>query len=255
MKKIVIFIILFIAIERFTYLHTGGFTPYKLLCSEERLIYPDNQEDVENEKILNQSFYYLDKGVQFFAFISEDNQYVLKFIKHHRSSPSSWFHSDKSFLRLQKIINSCDIAYHYLKNETGLISLHLKPNPLKPRPFLLVDNLGIGHTINLNATSYILQKRAEDVTDRALTIQDVNGLVTVITKRHLQGICNEDPRLRNFGFDGDRAIEIDLGSFIQQEKESSLQEALQRETQELKVWLDKYDSNLSHYLSEKIQEA
>lgn len=255
MKKIIIFILFFVAIERFTYLQTGGFTPYKLISSEQRLVYPDNQEDLNAKEILNQPFYYLGKGVQFFAFISKDNQYVLKFIKHQRSSPRFWFDSHKGLLRLQKIVDSCQIAYYALKEETGLISLHLRPDPVQPHLFCLIDNLGIAHTINLNETSYVLQKRAEEITNRALTREDIHALVSLMKRRYHQGIYNEDPRLRNFGFNGESPMEIDLGSFIKHEKEEPLIEALQRETQELKLWLNKYDATLAHYLSEKIQEA
>src|SRR5436190_23936608 len=111
MKKVIIFIIAFILIERFTYFQTGGFSPYKIICNEKIAIHSDNSMDQQTEHILNQPFYYLGKGVQFFAFISKDQKYVLKFIKHSHSSPRFWFSPTKKERRLQKILHSCEIAF------------------------------------------------------------------------------------------------------------------------------------------------
>lgn len=243
-KKAIASIVIFVALERLTYYQTGGFTPYKIVCAD--AIKGDNHVDAKAKTILDQPFYYLGKGVQFFVFESRDGNYVLKFVKHHRTSPRFWFSSGKAERRIDHIVQSCQLAYSHLKSETGLLAIHLTPDATENHMITLVDNLGIAHPINLNTTSYLLQKKGENMSERPLTQVDIANLVDLIKNRYEQGIVNKDPRPRNFGFVGSIPIEIDLGSF-KQPSPDTLPTAFQKEQLKWKRWLENYDPSLADY--------
>lgn len=267
-KKIVIFFVCFFLLERFCYFQTGGFSTHKII-TEFRIGQEIENKEENVKELLNQPFHYLGKGVQFYAFLSEDGKTVLKFIKQKHSSPSQWFYTmagshRKQRKRLSKIYSSCHLAYEFLKEETGLISIHLNPKfGTTEFPVTLYDNLGIKHTIDINTTSFILQKKALPLLDQFAVWQKegakdkakegINELVNLIRKRAQLGICNKDARVRNFGFIDDKIMEIDLGSFVKKRK-LRVKEKLIFETTELKKWLEEYDQELSDYLTEKIQE-
>lgn len=244
--KTLLFISVFILLERFTYFQTGGFSPYKIICTEN--IQTVNHLDGRGKNILDQPFHYLGKGVQFFVFESADSQYVLKFIKHHRTSPRFWFSQNKVEKRTKKIIQSCELAYHHLKNETGLVAIHLKPNSDEKHEVTLFDGIGIAHLIDLNQTSYILQKKGESLSKRPLTPTDIDSLIDLIKNRYEHGIVNKDPRPRNFGFVASTPFEIDLGSFTRPIPER-LSHAFEKEQLKWKTWLETYDPALAEYFT------
>src|SRR5258706_12163985 len=73
---------------------------------------PLSAQEKENiDKILTEPFSFLGSGGQCYAFVSKDEKYVLKFFK-QKANPCPLF-------------NSCKIAYETLKEETGMLALHL----------------------------------------------------------------------------------------------------------------------------------
>jgi hypothetical protein len=213
MKKLLVGLIIFIILERVTYFQTGGFAPYKILCPSDYISEGLNFQ--EESTILNQPFYFLDKGTHFFAFLSQDGETVLKFIKHQRSPLNRLFSSKDMSKRSRKIMASCQLAYDHLKHETGLIAVHVYPEPGSIRPIVLYDRLGIAHTIDLNATSYVLQKNAKPCHEDNFSPADLDNCLALIEKRIQKGIVNRDCRMRNFGSLSSHHIEIDVGNFAE----------------------------------------
>ena len=92
--------------------------------------------DEHAKHILNQTFYYLGRGRQCFAFASSDGKYVLKFprtdiystplwakvlpLKKYRKELESAHKEREEFIR-----ESFRISFEYLKEDTGLIAVHL----------------------------------------------------------------------------------------------------------------------------------
>src|ERR1700688_2436309 len=62
---------------------------------------------------LAQPFTYFDSGEQFYAFIGADGKTILKFLKHYH-------HLQKR--NLTPVLESCQIAYDELREQTGLIA-------------------------------------------------------------------------------------------------------------------------------------
>lgn len=238
---------------------------------------------IDSDKILSQPFKFLDRGGQSYVFISQDQKTVIKFFKKQYNISDGLIQAIDSFLpaslkkyrfeflktrqeRFYPIFKSCKIAVEYLKDETGIIYLHL--NPTRDLPFLeVVDNLGISHKLNLNTTSFLIQGRAELIfskMEERLARHDVEGakqlirnIFEYIYKRSQKGICDTDNGLkRNYGYIDDKAISLDVGSFVFDEslKDPLIYRAeLERKTRQLGKWLAEVHPELVPYFEEELQ--
>jgi len=226
---------------------------------------------VEVAHILDQPFHYLASGHECFAFASEDGRFILKFFKlqplrftYFRDALKSgeelpFFqklitaHKD----RLQRTFSSCKIAYDLLKEETGLLYFHHNPIDSFCKLVTITDPSGIAHRINLNTTPFILQKRAELAypyllsSDQKRGEELIDSLFALIEARREKGIMDRDPAIyKNFGYDGERLIEIDVGSFSI--NETDFTETLKLEMDEFYNFLKNNRPELALYLKEKI---
>lgn len=223
--------------------------------------------------ILEEKFFYLAKGHQSFVFVSEDGEYILKFYRfpsHLR--PMSWITHPVAYLfdknrikikdynldKLRSSFESYRIAYNELKEESGLIYLHLdKTDHLKKR-IVLVDSLGVSYLVDLDSTHFLVQKKGElifpllsnlvkqeKLDDAKKVIDEVIALI--VTRCH-KGIADLDPVLeKNYGWLAGKAIHLDSGRFKKVETLSEKEEVL-RITKGLKVWLQETNPDLlAHY--------
>ncbi|MBI3237056.1 MAG: hypothetical protein HYZ48_05085, partial [Chlamydiales bacterium] len=125
---------------------------------------------------LDQSYRYLACGNQAFAFESEDGKYILKFFKQKLFTPPlHWkllaFFSPQEGRRAKKIgkkkdklrrdFESYRIAFDELKEETGLVCVHLNPTDWIGKNVEIFDKLHIRHGIALDHFDFILQKKAD----------------------------------------------------------------------------------------------
>ncbi len=85
-----------------------------------------------------QTFRYLGKGGQSYVFVSEDNRYILKLFRSSRLNTLKFFlpfRKTKIELLendLRETLQSYLIAGTYLKEETGLVAIHLDHTPILP---------------------------------------------------------------------------------------------------------------------------
>jgi hypothetical protein len=224
------------------------------------------------EKLLNQDFYYLGKGSQCFVFESEDKE-ILKFFRmnRYRLPKISSYISAPSFLRegvlekrrekerkLEALFASCQIAYKELKDDAGLLYMHLNPTSHLKKQITLHDKLKRTYTISLDDYSFLLQKRGEQVFPYlARLIEEgkekeaevaLKDLVSLLTRRINKGIGDHDAVIhKNAGFCQEKAQFLDVGEFAM-ETCRDLDEELWQLTKELRGWLQKKDPNLAHYL-------
>jgi len=154
-----------------------------------------SEEEQKIRTLLSQPYHLIGAGSECFAFMSEDGQTVIKFFKldHARSVyfKKSFFAEDRSacagsvsnplltrvilpapfhhwlqrFLgvrefRIQRTFNSIKLAYDGLKQETGLLYIHLNPTNTFHQSLALYDGNGIRHEIDLDSTRFFLQRRA-----------------------------------------------------------------------------------------------
>ncbi|MBS0649211.1 MAG: hypothetical protein JSS10_08320 [Verrucomicrobia bacterium] len=184
--------------------------------------------------LLSQSFTYLGEGHQCLAFVSEDQQYVLKFPL-LRPHPSPWWHklpfyarkhqhlhAHRIYKKLKKDSVRYFLALDTLKAETGLVYVHLNRTSILNTKVQITDKEGLQHIIDLDQVEFLLQKKAQLVypalqawMNQGQIHQAKEGLfnlVQLLYKRLEKGVDDPEQNLEgNFGFIGTEAIQIDLG--------------------------------------------
>ncbi len=232
-------------------------------------------------KALDQPFHFIGRGRQCYAFASLDGKYVLKLPRLDMFELPFWLKTCRfSFLdpyrkellarfswREKFTLNSFQIAFDELQKETGVIYLHLYQTDDLKNSVVVIDRLGWRYRLDLDKMPFILQqkhslmlpafesslksgdlKRAEEI---------LEAFIVVIESRSRKGIFNKDSSfLPNFGFDGEKGIQIDIGSFYR--KPSMGPEAFEasfRETaKHVHEWLAGIDSEITDWFDQRIEE-
>ncbi len=257
--KILTAIALICLLQRFCHKETDGFAVCKI-CSD---LIPrkewevSSSSDLEKEGIrgiLGQEYRYLAKGAQSYVFVSADGKYVLKFFRHsHLRDPE----------KLNKDFTSYKIAFEQMKEETGLVFLHLnKTNDLKQK-VTIYDKLGIIHELDLDTMEFMLQKKATLIftaltgwmengeVDRAKL--GITSLFKLLQLRCAKGIFDKDPDLKtNFGFYQDKAVQIDVGRFKIYKTGEAQKNEIVRITDGLHHWINANYPELSNYFEEQL---
>lgn len=282
--KFVLLVAIVIGIERFCHKQTEGFRLHKIVSSlsfDPRWEVPSLSEEEAKrvDEILSQKFTFLGSGGQAYAFLSEDKKTVLKLFKLHHLRSWSWLHKMplpgpfakylcKREEKLPMFFTSCKIAMQDFRDRTGMIYLHLNKTSHLKRKLTLIDKLGITHKIDLDTTEFALQEKAELAYPRLKRLkaegdiesakQSIDSLLSLIVERCQRGIQDRDPNIRrNIGFLGNKAIEVDLGSFSREEflKNSfAYKPILYYSSLDLKHFLEKHFPELIPYVDERVQE-
>lgn len=243
-----LFFIAFCLIQKLCRLATDGFAIAKMAP----LLHGCSNEILCSEGFLTQRFTYLGKGGQCYVFISDDDCYILKF-----------FRKNSAFLQTYA---SAQLAAKNLTKETGLLYVHLGPTS-KPLPNLqIVDKLKIVHTIDLNAYSWIIQKRAVPIHAHLSALieagkieearQAFSSLFALIKQIADRGILDGDPNLsKNFGFLEKQPIQIDIGRFTKGDRciARDRKNRLMQSKEDLLHWLNAHYPALSPYFEEEFQ--
>lgn len=192
---------------------TDGFRVAKL-----RVEFPFHPEwevpfDPKLGDLLNQPFHYLDKGSQCYVFESKDKQMVIKFFR---------FNDPRSELKVFTLFNAARIAYEKLKEETGLLYIHLNRTNLSLPTIHLTDAIGRSYRFPLDEYRFAIQKRAipfeiamkEAQNHPELLQKRIDQFAVLLKTRIEKGVYNSDPTLAdNFGFLESQAIEFDFGNY------------------------------------------
>ena len=284
--KLSLYILGFMLAKSFSESKTNGFTFTRIdrdITYDPVLETPSDFK--EKEAVFSQPFYFLDRGGQSYVFISQDQTLILKFFKKHYNIPDPLIQFIDSllpqslktyrfqFLKTRKekfypLFESCKLAHTYLKEETGLLYVHLNPTTDLP-PLQVIDCLGIKHFVNANTTSFLIQKRADLIfshIEEKLAAHDLNGakhlihnMIEYIKRRSQQGIGDKDNGLkRNYGYIGDKAVSLDLGSFVFDDslKDPAACEAeVERKTRHLAQWISGSHPELEPYFKEELSKV
>lgn len=224
------------ALSRFCGAQTDRFTLLKIQTEQQDsqlamtpLIHSCSQETLST--LLSQPFHYLARGGQAFAFVSADGQYVLKLSKRRFTSVyhtlatlplPQYLHAifqkkwKNALMKRERDLNSYLLAYTQMPDLTGLIYMHLHRQPSFHQEVTLIDKIGIAHTIDLNDTTFLLQKRAESISHYLKRVENkhyaISALLDTLQAAMDRGIIDDDPGLhRNFGFAGNSPLFIDVG--------------------------------------------
>jgi hypothetical protein len=205
---------------------------------------PSPKEAALLDMVLSQKFHYLGKGTHCYAFVSEDQNTVIKFHRypsHMRifpwlTHPFSYHFSERrkqilkyNVERLNYHLKNYKNCYQDLKKETGMILLHINHTDYLKRTVTLVDKTQAEYHVPLDDVSFILQHKAnliyptldklmaeKKVAEAKKVVSEIIGLTTACCKK---GYVDNDPVLhRNYGLLADRAIHIDIGDMIKNEK-------------------------------------
>jgi hypothetical protein len=244
------FCVFFILVLRFCHWQTDGFTLSKIHSEsvfEKKWETPSPNAEIL--KILAQKFTYLSCGNTCYVFESEDGKFVLKFFKQHHLYPLSWI-GDVPIPKLQKrrekkerVFTSCKLAFDELKEETGLVYLHLNPTHGALPRLTFTDKIGISHTVPLDQLQFLLQKKAEnayshiqcllknhDYIGAKKGIEEILKLMVTISEK---GFNDLDPNIgTNLGFIENRPVKIDVGPLV---KDTRLQEIVFLEKKKAKA--------------------
>ncbi|MCB1071680.1 MAG: hypothetical protein KDK96_01110 [Chlamydiia bacterium] len=179
-------------------------------------------------KILDQPYIYLGSGNHTYAFESFDGKFVIKFFKQKHMRIQTPFLSqakiEKRKNEREESFNSYIIAYTHLKEETGLLFLHLNKTNHLGISLKLIDQHGTSTEINLDEMEFLIQKRASLAFDYLGTLIEhgaygdaligIRSLLNVVAKRNQMGIYDKDLQFfKNFGFINGQAVEIDIGEY------------------------------------------
>ncbi len=232
MKRLVLALLIFLGVERFCYFQTDGFILSKMLLENvsptqvhgDQCFYPFGSVKNSDRHVLgpSETLNFLGAGKQFYAFETADHQYVVKFMKFSRRRPVFWLEKLPFFhrylaeraKRLYELESSMHLALAHLSSEAALA-----PYPL-PKNLILIDKLGIAHSIDTAQTKFIVQKKAVPFTVYfAQNPSDAQTLILsyikTVTSQCKKGICNLDPIIeRNYGVVDNQIILMDIGSLL-----------------------------------------
>lgn len=273
-----------IGIERLSHFLTDDFSYSNItsnLCyHEEWNVAIDANDRIETQKALDQPYNYLESGSQSYVFMSEDQQYILKFFKHKRWTLNPLFEAlplpelldrkrkhwkQKKKETVYSTFESCLTSYREFKEETGLLFIHLNKTPLD-QIMTLKDRIGFKHQIELSDVEFVLQRKAIPTDKYLLSLKKegkteeaqkaLSSLLTFTLKRAEKRYSDKDPHLiRNFGFIDGKAVEIDIGGFHHDPKKDLKyfhKYEIKRIERKLLPWLEENYPELTPYAQEEL---
>ena len=284
----------------------GSFFALNFLCksltddfSKDFLIPPAPQDSVWDFKqepedlksLISQKYTYLAKGKQSYVFLSEDKQHVLKLFK-----PQSPFleipffkktlhmglgkipfmnffcidYNSPSFKKTQELeFQSYQNALFLLPKKTLLEYVHLTSSKNLQKKLTLYDKIGILHTIDLDSTSFLIQKKTDLLYPTLANLLKNKEIEK--TKQLLENfiefyfdliemkIVNPTTLEKNIGCKDLKPINIDVGRLLRPQDlgmpDSTVPlTQIYHSTSHMKKWLKKRDPQLCSYFEEKITE-
>lgn len=269
-------ILLSIGAGKGLYILKDGFSPRRIQSLEYAA---EENWGEEAAAALKKTYHYIGRGRQCFAFASDDEKYVLKFprtdiyktpfwarvlpVKSYRENLEKSHREREAFL-----LNSFKISFEELKNQTALLAVHIGKSRSNGLMLHLVDAAGCKHHLPLSTTSFVLQYKrpilmkafsdALEKKDQKEAQKILDALLTVIAERARKGILNRDRSfLRNYGFDGENAYQIDIGSFFRSpllEKDTAFQKSVRDSIDPVQEWLSLHSPEMLEYLNLQLKE-
>ena len=236
--------------------------------------------------IFEQSFFYIGKGSQCYAFASEDGQYVLKFFKFKHLKPSLMVDllppippfqafkqrcSERKRRKLISLFSGYDLAYSQNREQSGLLYLHLTPTHHLHLTAAVVDKIGIKRKIDLDEVIFLVQRKGETLRDRLGRLLDqgnineakqtIGDIMAMYVSEYKKGLFDHDHGvMHNTGFIGAIPFHLDVGKFKKDERfkqPAIYQQDLKLIVCKINAWIQKsypqYYLVLSHFLEQEYQ--
>jgi hypothetical protein len=223
---------------------------------------------------LEQPFRYLGRGRQCFAFASLDGKYVLKLPRTDIYQIPFWMRvlpipkqKRESFYlgrseRENFVLTSMKIAYEDLREDTGVLAIHFGKSVDLGKSIALIDALGTPLHLPAHTTTFVLQTKQPILMkaflealhdgDFALGRKILDAFIDLVVVRGGKGIWNKDESfLRNYGFDGKKAYQIDIGSFYRKaDGPASIRDTMHP----VRTWLSKIDPEMLSYFDTALEK-
>lgn len=200
---------------------------------------PPDKEIALIRPILKGKLRYLTKGGQVYVFESEDQKWVVKFMKYHLERPAlisllkgallnfNTF-EETIEIRKQRRLNLFEgnlLAKTHYPEGSGLLYLHLNPTDSLWGFTTLVDKQGDEHLVNLDAIPFIIQRKATPFAEEIVALAargnkekittHCNALFAFINRLHDLGFVDKDYGVyKNFALDEGRLIHLDMGKLV-----------------------------------------
>lgn len=232
---------------------------------------------------LNQPYHYLGKGCQSYVFASEDGRYVIKFLKYQRFRPQQWIKLfsfipsvenyrlgkiAKKKEKLEGVFTSWMIAYQDLQPETGVVYIHLNKNDEFENELVVQDKIGLTHSLNLNQTEFLLQRRAEMLCPTISSLMEKNDqkaaelilvkLLDMLVSENKRGFADNDHALmQNTGVLDGNPVHVDVGQFVRNSivKDPKVyNQEIFTKTYRFRKWLEKNYPPLGEFLKQRLEE-
>lgn len=272
-------ILAFALVGDFCQKQTKGFCLQKIISKnqERQKENPLSSDELASiQKILTQPFYFMKKGQQCYAFVSQDGQYVLKFFRWSQMEapfwtqilPEKWSQKIRQEKQEKQIhdLTSYKLAFKELKEETGLIYLHLQKTDFLKTSLCFYDAIDIQYLIESDKIEFVLQKKADLFSSYLEKNKDhpeklksfFSEFSLLLSSRFQKQICDSDISLEhNMGVLDGKPLLFDIGNlkkgidpslslekFMEIESTLVLQ-TLQRENPSLAIFLQKKIEDLS----------
>jgi len=269
----------FAAISDFCQKQTKGFALSKIAPS----FGLESTQEIDEAilSVLDQPFHYLRKGNSAYVFVSDDDKYVLKFLRRPHLFPPFWTKFKLARLLLpsysnavvaeceskkELLLTSYQLAGEKLKDQTGIFYSHMNPTSFLKKNITFYDRIKIKHTIPADTVAFVLQKKAipfctyfkqlpEDHKKQAARAL-LEEFALLLKERASKGIYDNDlsPHY-NLGIFQDHFMTFDLDGLkpcsIPQTPENFEMHML-KDGRKMIHWLKSVDPDLSIFLQQEI---
>lgn len=230
----------------------------------------------EAKGAFRQNYFYLNRGRQCYAFISEDKKYVLKLPRFDHFRSPFWLKAlpfldryrreemEDREKRYRFLFQSFEIASQEIPHETALVYLHLQKTKELGKVFIQ-DAAKQKYPLNLDRAVFALQLYQPLMIpelEKKITSLDIEGaeqilnaLLSYLSERKKLGILNKDGSfLRNFSYDGSKVTQIDIGSFYRNSSLRKLNQIVEEATTPVIEWLFERDKDLAEWFKQEIKK-
>lgn len=241
-------------------------------------------EEEELARALAQPYHYLGKGCQSYVFESEDGRYVVKFFKYQRFRPQAWLKALSFFPPIERLLEekqvrkqkklglfmqAWKVAFDELKEESGLVAVHLNKSDHLRVDFTLYDKLGFKHTVPADSLEFLIQRKADRLIpwiEREMASGAsgkvkilLDDLIQTLVAEYRRGLSDNDHALmQNTGVYRERPLHIDVGQFTRNARFADpavWHQELYNKTYQFRLWLLKAYPQLGEHLTLELQEA
>lgn len=240
-------------------------------------------EQTEFDHAIDQPYHYLGKGCQSYVFLSEDGQYVVKFFKYQRYRLQPWLiyfpplpaivqyrreKIEKKWKKVNHFVQSWKVAFENLKEETGLVFVHLNKTDHLKKQLSIYDKMGQKHTVDLDQMEFCVQRKADLLCDVLLEFKAagdlaraqelIHRLLTMILSEYARGLADNDHALmQNTGVAQGKPLHIDVGQFVINDaikQPAMFHQELFTKTYKFKLWLRENYPELADYLEGELRQ-